>query len=258
MKSQKIVIFTLFVLLNATNILLAQNQIEIGIKGGLSIPNLTSGNSNNPINSGYSSRLGGDFAVQYEYYLSKRFSIQPQLEYSQQGGKKNGNQAFSVPAEMQMQFPTDAVPQYLYANYNSVAKINYLMLPILAKYHLNLGSKWQLYAGVGPFVSTVLSAKNISTGSSNIYLDSRQTQQISPVAQSFERNEDIKSELRSFNAGISGLLGLSYKLPTGAIFIEGGGNYGLVDIQKNGTNGNNKTGAAIINIGYLIRIKSLK
>jgi len=42
----------------------AQGAIDIGIKGGLSIPELTSGNSSNPINSGYNSRLGIDLAIQ--------------------------------------------------------------------------------------------------------------------------------------------------------------------------------------------------
>ncbi|MBC7934488.1 MAG: PorT family protein [Rhizobacter sp.] len=228
----------------------AQSKVDIGIKGGLSIPNLTSGSSASPINNGYNSRLGFDAALQAEFHLSKHFSLQPELEYSQQGGKKDGNQAFAVPDDMVAQFPAGQVPPYLYADYNSVAKINYLMLPILAKYRFDIGKHWGAYAAAGPFVSLVSSAKNVTSGSSNIYLDEQQTEPVTTDPQSFDNTEKIKSDLHSFNTGVSGHLGINYKLPKGSIFVEGGGNYGLVDIQKDGTNGKNKTGAAVVNLGY--------
>lgn len=232
------------------NISFAQSRVDVGIKGGLSMPNLTSGSSANPVNSGYSSRPGADAALQAEFHLSKHLSIQPELEYSEQGGKKNGNQAFAVPVDMMAQFPAGEVPSYLYADYNSVAKINYLLLPILAKYSVYIGKRWGAYAAVGPFVSMLLSAKNITNGSGNIYLDEQQTQPLTAAPQSFDNTANIKNDLHPFNAGISGHAGFSYKLPGGRIFVEAGGNYGLADIQKDGTNGQNKTGAAAINMGY--------
>lgn len=231
-------------------------QIDIGIKGGLSIPNLTSGKSSNPINTGYKSRLGLDFSIQLEYYLSKNLSIQPQLEYSEQGGKKNGNQAFAVPVSMQAQFPVGAIPSYLYADYKSVAKINYLILPILVKYHIGIGKFFGAYLGLGPCISILIKANNITTGSSNIYLDALHTQPITSSAQSFDQTENIKDQLHTLNAGFSGLIGINYNLPRGSIFLEGGGNYGLIDIQKDGANGKNKTGAGTVSIGYLFHIKN--
>ena len=125
----------LFVLLVALGNIHAYSQRSwtIALKGGLSIPNLTSGNSFNPVNSGYSSRLGADAAVYAELCLSKHFSIQSQLEYSEQGGKKNGNKAFAVPAGMTDMFPAGQVPPCLFANYKRVAKINYLLLPLFAR-----------------------------------------------------------------------------------------------------------------------------
>jgi len=233
---------------------LMQAQIDLGFKAGLSIPNLTAGSSANPINSGYSSRLGGDGGIHLEFHLTKHFSVQPELRYSSQGGKKDGKQAFSVPPEMQPMFPPGQAPQYLYANYKSTAKINYLMLPILAKYHFDLSRQWDLYLAAGPFVSLVLSAKNITRGSSDIYLDEQQTQALPGGPQSFDRTEDIKDELHSFNAGIDGHIGIAYKWAHCSVFIEGGGNYGLINIQKGEVNGKNKTGAAVIVAGYAIRI----
>jgi hypothetical protein len=232
----------------------SQMPVDMGVKGGLSIPNLSSASSGNPGSDGYSSRLGADVAAHVEFHLSKHFSIEPQLEYAEQGGKKNGAQAFPVPADMATQFPAGEAPPYLYANYNSVAKINYLMLPILAKYRFDMRRHWGAYAAAGPFATRVLSAKNITTGSSDVYLDQHESQPLSPDPQSFDNTENIRKDLHSFNAGISGHLGIEYKLEKGSLFIEGGGNYGLIDIQKDGTNGKNKTGAAVVQLGYQFRL----
>lgn len=235
-------------------------QVDLGIKAGISIPNLTGGKSDNPINSGYGSRSGLDVAIHAEYHLTKQFSIQPELRYSQQGGKKNGKQAFTPPAELTQGVPPEMIPQYFYANYKSEAKINYLMLPILAKYNFSLGEHWGLYVAAGPFVSLRLSAKNVTEGTSTIYLDERHT---TPLAlpggqvlppQSFDRTVDIKKEIRPFNAGIDGHIGVAYKWARNSVFIEGGGNYGFINIQENDINGKNNTGAAVVVAGYAFRI----
>jgi hypothetical protein len=34
------------------------------------------------------------------------------------------------------------------------------------------------------------------------------------------------------------------------VFIEGGGNYGFLTIQKDSANGKNNTGAGVVNLGY--------
>ena len=60
--------------------------------------------------------------------------------------------------------------------------------------------------------------------------------------------------LSCFKTGISGRLGLDYKLVGGSIFLEAGGNYGLIDIQKGNVNGKNKTGAAVVDLGYQFRL----
>ena len=191
-----------------------------------------------------------DAAVQAEFHLSKHFSIQPQLKYSAQGGKKNGVQAFAVPANLVSKFPAGNVPAYVYADYKSIAKMNYLMLPVLAKYGVDLGHRWGAYIAVGPFASVLLSAKNVTSGMSNIYTDRQQTEPVTTSPLSFDNKDNIKSDLHSFNWGVSGNIGFDYKLPKSSIFIEGGGNYGLVDIQKSSPNGKNKTGAAVIDLGY--------
>ncbi|OQP44413.1 hypothetical protein A4D02_34890 [Niastella koreensis] len=232
----------------------AQKKADIGFKAGLSIPNLTTGSSNNSISSGYNSRLDVHAAVHIEYRMGDRFSIQPQLEYSSQGGKKDGIQTFSTPDNLSQQFPPGQAPTYLYADYKSEARLNYLMLPVLAKYHFMSSKKWDAYLAAGPFVSYLLSAKNITKGSSLIYLDEGKTQPLGPEAQSFDNTENITSDLHRFNAGINGHAGIGYKLSNGSIFLEAGGNYGLIDIQKSAADGKNKAGAAVIDLGYQFRL----
>jgi len=52
------------------------------------------------------------------------------------------------------------------------------------------------------------------------------------------------------NAGIEGNIGLTYRFANSSIFVEGGGNYGFFNIQKNAVDGKNNTGAASATIGY--------
>ena len=226
-------------------------DFALGIRGGLSIPNLSAGGSEqNPLNTGYSSRQGPDVGIFAEYKFSNLFSIQPMIEYSSQGGKKDGLQAFATP-----RIPTNSssaqLPPYIYANYNSEAKLNYLAIPILAKFGWTFKhTPLRLYVDAGPFVSFLLSAKQVTSGSSPFYLDAGGTQELPGGAQSFNANTNIKDQLHTTNVGFEGNLGLAYIFGNSNIFIEGGGNYGLLNIQKGTANGKNNTGAATITAGY--------
>ncbi|WP_183578757.1 porin family protein [Mucilaginibacter sp. X5P1] len=222
----------------------AQDAVAIGVRGGISIPNLTAGGSQqNPLNTGYSSRQGPDFGLFAEFKVSDLFSIQPMVEYSSQGGKKDGFQAFPNP---------QPPPTYLYATFDSQAKLNYLMVPVLAKFGWDLGksSPWRLYVDAGPFAGFLLNAHQVTTGSSDVYADAGKTQPASNGPEPFNNTQNIKDQLNTFNFGIAGNLGIAYKVHHGSIFIEGGGNYGFLNIQKGTANGKNNTGAATASIGY--------
>jgi len=237
-------------------------SVDIGIKGGISIPNLSaSGSETNPLNEGYSSRVGPGFSLFADVKFSKLFSIQPAIEYSAQGGKKEGFQAFPFPEELipLMQQMGQTPPTYLYADFNSTAKINYLMIPVLAKFGWDLGveSPFRIYAGAGPFVGFLLNAKQIREGNSALYLDPDGQAPVpnpedpgSPFTQSFDGETSIKDQLNKVNFGVEGSIGLSYRLNRSTLFVEGGGNYGFLNIQKGTANGKNNTGAATVMVGY--------
>lgn len=220
----------------------------LGVRGGISIPNLTAGGSeSNPLNEGYKSRIGPDVAIFGEYHISSAFSIEAMLEYSSQGGKKNGMQAFPNPEGDR--------PLYLYANFKSEAKLNYLLLPILARYNWKPGSgPWNIYVDAGPFAGILLSAHQETSGSSVAYLDEEGQQPATPSPIPFNANNDIKDQLNTFNFGVSGNLGIAYHLASSQIFIEGGGNYGFLNIQKGTANGKNHTGAGTVAVGYGITL----
>lgn len=246
-KTMKKLIFYPFILIFSLLFLSAGAQnVAIGVQGGISIPNLTAGGNQTPLSTGYSSRFGPDFGISAEFKVSKLFSIQPQVEYSSQGGKKNGFQAFTNP---------QPPPTYLYATYNSEAKMNYLMIPVLAKFGWDFkSSPLRFFVDAGLFLGFLLSAHQVTSGTSQIYADQGKTQPASPGPVSFNDNSDIKSQLHGTNVGIEGNVGLAYQFKKSYVFIEAGGNYGFLNIQKNAQDGSNNTGAATIDIGYSVWI----
>jgi outer membrane protein with beta-barrel domain len=241
-------------------------QWEIGARGGISIPNLSAGGSNNnPLNTGYSSRFGPDFGASGEYHITPRFSLDGRIEYSSQGGKKNGMQALTTPTQIAEYYESQGMtpPSYMYANYKSEAKLDYLMIPIMAKFGWRLGqeSAWKFYAEVGPYAGFLLSAKQVTSGNSNLYLDPAGKEAFPGGPQSLDATTNIKNQLHSANAGVDGNIGLSYALGAdrrNSIFVEAGGNYGFVNIQKGTANGKNNTGAAVATLGYSYRLGSGK
>jgi len=226
-------------------------QISAGIKGGVSIPNLTT-QSSDPLNTGYKSSLGPDAAIFGEYSISSLFSVEVDLEYSFQGGKKEGQQALPVTPDIAALFAPNPAPKYLWAEFNAEAKLSYLMVPVLGKFGFDLGNKgaFRVYVDAGPFAAFLLSAKTITNGASNVYADQAETMPLLLGAVSWDSVENIKSDLHSFNWGIAGNIGLMYRFGPHSIFVEGGGNYGFINIQKDPANGQNHTGAVVARIGY--------
>jgi Outer membrane protein beta-barrel domain len=245
----------MFVMLNKP--VQAQNT-AIGARAGISIPNLSSGGSeSNPLNTGYSSRLGPEFGIFAEFKFSDLFSLQPMLEFSSQGGKKDGLQAFPTPSQISEMYPSGEAPTYLYANFKSNAIINYLMIPVLAKFgHTFNNSPFRVYIDAGPFVGFLIYAKQETSGSSEYYTDPQGTQALPIGAQSFDHTQDIRDQLNSVNFGVEGNIGIGYSMGSGNIFFEAGGNYGFLNIQKGTANGKNNTGAATAVLGYSYWLKS--
>lgn len=244
-------VFICAIVLPALNLCKAQKSFLAGVKAGIDIPNLSAGTSTNPVANGWSSRLGPYFGLTGEYKFNNRWGVQAELNYSSQGGKKNGQQA--IPVSYFTSTPPAGIPKYVYANFNSETKLNYIELPIMARFTLPLGSSWQFFAQAGPYAGYLVAAKTSVKGSSPIYSDEAETQVLFPTV-TINQTQDVKSDIKKFNAGIQGGAGVTYKAGRGFIVLTLGGNYGLIPIQKDKANGSNVTGAANATLGYIFAL----
>jgi hypothetical protein len=230
-------------------------DIQLGLKGGLSLPDLTS-SGGSEISKGYKTISGPDFALVADYRLSDQFSIEAGIEWSTQGGQKSGLQTIPASPDLEQYFPPGTDAKYLYANFTSTVRLQYLMLPVLFKYTMNLGHSdhWKLYVDGGPYGALLISATGSASGSSKVYYDKEETRPVASFPVQFDSTGDIKNQLHQGNFGIEGNLGLLYQMNSTSVFVEGGGNYGFIDLQKNSQNGINHTGALIFRIGILFKL----
>ena len=233
----------------------AQSNLSLGVKGGISIPDLK-GSDNNPVSKGWSTRLGPYAGIVTELQISDKFSLQGELNYSSQGGKKSGTLA--IPTSQFLKYfgiDTSVMIPYIYTDGKSEAKLNYIELPVLVKMNFPLSQTLTFFIDGGLYAGYLINAKNVTEGTSNIYFDENLTQPILPAPVSLDHTTDLKGDLKKFNFGIQGGLGLSYYVSDKSrLFLTGGGNYGLVHIQKDKSNGSNNTGAATLTVSYVIEL----
>ncbi len=286
-------------------------DVAIGVKGGLNIPKITKGSDDNttPLSEGYSSRLAANGGLFAEVRFSRLFSLTMGVEYSGQGGEKNGLQAVPTDQvfsnmkaalgsqyEQMIALTQSFVPdEYLYADFNSTAKFNYIMVPVQAKFGWNLSkrSPVRFYVSAGLFGSYLVSAERVQTGTSAFYYDyngvnmtmptywnnlpgvpyqgslQQQKDQLvltNPQAAAgvgllfngmntatpgnMDRTQGITKDLYRWNFGFIGAAGAEYTWLRNSIFVEAGGNYGFLKMQRNEKNGQNRIGAGSISAGY--------
>jgi hypothetical protein len=283
----------LFICLSILSIEVYAQAVNLGLRGGLSIPNIIAGGGN-PLSEGYSSRLAGSGGIFTEIGLNEIYSVRFGVEYTGQGGKRNGIQAMSsnqmitdIATRMGAGITEDIaatlgqvaqhIPPVFYADVKNLVKFDYVMIPVSLQAGKNLGnSRYRIYANAGPFVSFLMSGEQVSKGASKIYSDAAKSQTLWEIipseTQSLINNtvpelagileaetefgtSVITGELRSVNFGVQGNLGLSYQYnKRNRFFVEVGGNYGFIRIQKNESNGSNRLGSANVMIGYSFEI----
>lgn len=237
---------------NSTNV--KESAFSLGAFGGLNIPDLTGGGGN-PLSEGWSSRQGGAFGLTLDWNTGTHFGWRADVLYSSEGGQRNGMQALAA-SSFNPQAPANT---YLYANYNNESELNYLEIPVMAKYSLFLSKSTKFYIDFGPYMGILLNAKQITSGSSIVYADAAgtipvtvnpQTGQPYPVP--FNANTDITNQINTINFGLTGGIGFSQGVGFGSIFLDFRGAYGLTTIQKYSQNGTSHTGNLCISLGYSI------
>ena len=247
----------------------AQGDIYVGVRGGLNIPKLTA-SGDNPMSKGYSSRLSGNGGIFAEIRFSDLFSLRPMVEFTQQGGLRDGMQAIPVAMlpESAQSIPAMVGEKYLYANFKSETSFNYIMVPILANFGRDLNNiHARVYANAGPFVSFLLNANQTTSGKSHMYVDPAGDMTMDyllgtlagvppqgevPMAD----KRSITDEVNKINYGVSANVGISYELARNHnVLFEVGGNYGLRKLQISPENGENRIGAVTVVVGYALKIK---
>jgi len=247
-------ILTILILgLSTQNRVIAQNT-WFGVKGGLSIPELGGGNT--PQSKGYKSRTGPDFGIFAYRNISDHFALQVELEYVSQGGIKKGVQEIDASMLTGLPLPTGTP---LFANYKTEAIMNYLELPLLAKYTIPIFKTHEFYIVAGPNFGYLVNAKTKTKGTSQLFFDQAETQPVEiggqPLpAQDFNAETDIKNDLKKMNIGITGGIGISRKYGPGHLILNLRGSYGFTNVQKDPINGKNNTGCLVISLGYAIKI----
>ena len=227
-------------------------QVRFGIQGGLSVPNLSGGN--NEISQGYTSRLAPNFGITAEIAVTKKFSIEPQVNFDGQGGQRNGLQPITS-----TNLPPLPSGGYYYANFKSTSILNYIEVPVLAKYKFGF-ARLGLHVNAGPFVGILLNATDKTSGTSSIYIDKNGTPLVMPDGnggyvplppQSFDASNDVTSSLHAWNIGVAGGVGVILPVsPRANLSLDVRGLYGLINVQKYAEDGTNHTGNLIFSIGY--------
>jgi len=242
----------------------AQN-LKLGIKGGLSIPNLRAP-GNGSFSSGYKSVSGPHFGLLSEYTISDRFSIQAEFNYSTQGGRKEGPQRIRT-RDLKPYLPSgfsipDSIP-YIYATFNNQIDLAYLELPVMAKFGFDVSENVRLAIYGGPYVGYLVKGKGSGEGQSKIYIDAAHTKpltirvnninfEVPPL--DFTRTEDLIDRLNRWNYGVQGGGSIAYSLSAIELFFAAGGSYGFATLQKDENFGKNKTGSAMLSVGATIRL----
>lgn len=259
-------------------------QVKIGAKVGYSLNKLSS-SEKNIYTEDFESTGGIDWGFLVEIPINDLVSIQPEINFTQRGGKRNGSQpvqtsplgegfksaGFSLAQLNQIIFfsggepVTDANP--FYADYDSESELKYLEIPVLVK--LGWGSNWRFYVEGGPSIGVLLSANQVTSGSSSLYYDKGLTESLKiPNADfqpgngqppflstefpaiPFDTDTDIKEDLETLNFGVQFGVGLIKAFGSSEVFIDAKTSYGLSHIQRNSVFGETVIGGIIFSVGY--------
>lgn len=220
---------------------------HLGILAGLNIPRLTGGGGN-PLSEGWSSRSGNAYGLTSTLNIEGNLDLQLDALYSSEGGKRNGLQALDASSID----PNVPAGTYFYANFNNESILNYIEIPVMAKYKIPIGPSSKFYVEAGPYVGILLNARQKTSGSSLVYAHKTMITQVTPSPVPFDANTNVTSSINKENYGLTGGIGITQKAGFGDIFLAIRGAYGLTNIQKYKADGTSHTGNLLVAIGYIV------
>jgi len=234
----------------------SKHILKIGVKGGLSLPSL-SDNSDNIYTENFKSFASFEGGFFINYGISKKLSLQIELNYAKKGGERTGIQpippsaiAANVTPEIAEQIPPGTV---FYADFKNRNELQYFEIPLLLKFSINK-KQWDLFVNGGPYIGFLMKANQVTSGTSEIYFDEGREIPLIPEA-SFDAETDVKDSLNDFNCG--GILGLGVTRQIGLnsdLLFEIRGTYGFIPLQKDEKFGKSYVGSVLFSIGYIYNL----
>ncbi len=176
-------------------------DVKFGAKGGLNVANLTSVDD-------AKSRASFHIGAVAEIFINEKFSVQPEVLYSAQGAKTSFTEE-----DMGISY-----------KYKSTLKLDYINIPIMAKYYVTDAITVQ----AGPQIGF------------NVKAEEKETFNGETETNSYSSDITTVDFALGFGAG--------YQLPMGA-FFDLRYNVGLSNIAKHG-NGSAKNNVLQVSVGY--------
>ncbi len=201
----------------------AQSQeLRFGVKGGVNLASL-GGDDTGDLKGRTGFHVGGLVEIQ----ISDKFSVQPELLYSAQGAEMEFSESFD---EFGMNFSMEA---------KSKLKLDYINVPIMAKYYVIEG----LAIEAGPQIGFLMSAKQ----KTDVSISGNIPEEFLDMFDFEETDEDVKDQLNTLDFALG--LGASYRLDMGVFF---GARYslGLSNIYKEADDVKNQNNVFQVSVGY--------
>jgi len=249
-----------------------KTSIKIGAKVGYSLSKLQDVNENIYAKD-YKSVSGVDFGFSAEFLLTELISIQTELNFTKRNGTRTGMQPVGENelSDQLNQFlpfiglPTITAENPLYAYFDAEQKLKFLEVPVLVKF--GWGDDFRFYAETGPYVGILLSAKQVTSGTSQFYFDENGENPVfvpNPEgdppfvelpAQSLDADTNIKDDLKTVNfGGIVGIGAIKKLGEKSEVFLDARASFSFNYIQIRDVFGKSYVGGVIISLGYAYSI----
>jgi hypothetical protein len=231
------------------------SDVNFGAHAGISIPDIR-GSQADPYTRGFSSRQGPFFGITADIGLSRQFSLVVELNYTSQGGKRNGLQLVTdLPPDLPL--PPDT---FIFADFKNETILDYVEIPVMARF--SFGGNIRFFINAGPYVGYLVRAKAVTRGTSALYLDEAGTIPViippdtEPLVVPLDADTDVKDSLKKTNVGLAGGAGAIFPAGPGSLILEAHFQAGLLTIQKDvATSGKSQTGAVVVSLGYLFSLR---
>ena len=250
MKNSVLFIFIVCILCTNLN---AQAKISAGFKTGITIPGLGI-NSSNPVIDGYKNQLAPCFGFVIETGLNEKWSLLNEINYATISIKKNGSQVIPQSAYASLNLSTVNFPNYLYSNFESKINIKYVEIPIMLKYYLYQNKKVNFFVNGGGFAGILFFSDLKTKGAGKVYTDAAHTNAIAPFPLNLNQEPSIQDRLNPLNIGLAAGVGCTLIGNAGEFYISVNGAFGLINMQLNKGDGENKSEEATLSVGYLLHL----